>query len=39
MEVMCAVIKSMETDAWVELPLPPGERIAPPHYRPLPFED
>lgn len=38
-EVMCAVIKSMETDAWVELPLPEGERIAPPHYRPVPYED
>ena len=35
-EVMCAVYKSMETDAWVELPL--QEEIIPPHYVPLPAE-
>ena len=35
-EVMCAVFKSMETNAWVELPL--DEEVIPPHYRPLPRE-
>jgi predicted dehydrogenase len=35
-EVMCAVYKSMETSAWVELPL--QEAIIPPHYVPLPAE-
>ena len=35
-EVMCAVYKSMETSAWVELPL--QEEIIPPHYVPLPAE-
>ena len=37
-EVMCAVYKSMETNAWVDLPLPADEEIIPPHYRPLPAE-
>jgi predicted dehydrogenase len=37
-EVMCAVYKSMETGAWVDLPLPPGEEIVPPFYKPLPKE-
>ncbi len=36
-EVMCATLKSMETDAWVNLPL--DEEIIPPHYEPLPGED
>jgi predicted dehydrogenase len=35
-EVMCAVWKSMQTGAWVELPL--QEEIIPPHYEPLPEE-
>lgn len=35
-EVMCAVYKSMETNAWVELPL--EEEIIPPGYKPLPLE-
>lgn len=35
-EVMCAVYKSMETGAWVDLPL--KEEVIPPHYRPLPKE-
>ena len=35
-EVMCAVYKSMETGAWVELPL--QEEIIPPHYVPMPIE-
>lgn len=38
-EVMCAVYKSMETGGWVDLPLPAGEVIVPPHYVPLPPED
>jgi predicted dehydrogenase len=38
-EVMCAVYKSMETGAWVELPLPEGEEIIPPFYKPVPPED
>jgi predicted dehydrogenase len=38
-EVMCAVFKSMETGAWVDLPLPEGEEIVPPHYKPMPVED
>jgi predicted dehydrogenase len=33
-EVMCAVFKSMETKAWVELPL--KEEVIPPNYKPLP---
>lgn len=36
-EVMCAVYKSMETGAWVDLPL--AEEVIPPHYRVLPGED
>ncbi|MCL5986459.1 MAG: Gfo/Idh/MocA family oxidoreductase [Actinobacteria bacterium] len=36
-EVMMAVIKSMRTDAWVELPL--KEEIVPDYYKPLPRED
>ena len=36
-EVMCAVFKSMETNAWVELPL--EEEVVPPHYRILPREE
>lgn len=38
-EVMCAVYKSMETGAWVDLPLPKDEEIIPPFYKPLPPED
>jgi predicted dehydrogenase len=38
-EVMCAVYKSMETEGWVDLPLPEGEEIIPPFYKPLPSED
>jgi predicted dehydrogenase len=34
-EVMCAVYKSMETNAWVNLPLAANEEIIPPHYQPL----
>jgi len=36
-EVMCAVYKSMQTKAWVELPL--TEEVVPPHYKPIPLED
>jgi predicted dehydrogenase len=36
-EVMSAVYKSMQTKAWVELPL--SEEVVPPHYTPLPPED
>jgi len=36
-EVMCAVYKSMQTKAWVELPL--TEEVVPPHYKPIPPED
>ena len=36
-EVMCGVFKSMETNAWVDLPL--EENVIPPHYKPLPLED
>lgn len=36
-EVMCAVYKSMQTKAWVDLPL--TEEVVPPHYKPLPPED
>ncbi len=36
-EVMCAVFKSQETGAWVDLPL--EEEVIPPHYKPLPRED
>lgn len=36
-EVKCAVFKSMETGAWVDLPL--KEEVVPPHYNPLPKED
>ena len=38
-EVMAAVYKSMETGAWVELPLPEGEEIIPPFYKKIPPED
>jgi predicted dehydrogenase len=38
-EVMCGVYKSMETGGWVELPLPAGEEIVPPYYKPLPTID
>jgi|GEM_PF-370123 len=38
-EVMCAVYKSMETGGWVDLPLPAGEVVIPPFYKPLPKED
>ena len=38
-EVMCAVYKSMETSAWVDLPLPDDEEIIPPYYKPIPPED
>jgi predicted dehydrogenase len=31
-EIMCAVFKSMETGAWVDLPL--KEEVIPPHYKP-----
>jgi hypothetical protein len=34
---MCAVYKSMQTKAWVELPL--TEEVVPPHYKPIPLED
>ena len=34
---MCAVLKSMDTGTWVDLPL--KEEIIPPHYVPLPKED
>ena len=36
-EVMMAVIKSMRTNAWVELPL--KEEIVPDYYEPLPYEE
>ena len=36
-EVMCGVFKSMETGAWVDLPL--QEEVIPPHYKPLPKEE
>lgn len=36
-EVMCAVYKSMQTRAWVDLPL--SEEVVPPHYKPVPPED
>ena len=36
-EVMCAVFKSMETGAWVDLPL--KEEVTPPHYQRIPNED
>lgn len=36
-EVMCAVYKSMQTNAWVDLPL--TEEVVPPHYQPVPPED
>ena len=36
-EVMCATWKSMQTNAWVDLPL--TEEIIPPGYEPLPRED
>ncbi len=36
-EVMCAVLKSMETGAWVDLPL--QEEIMPPFYQQLPMEE
>jgi predicted dehydrogenase len=35
-EVMCAVYKSMETGAWVDLPL--MEEVIPPYYKPVPLE-
>ena len=35
-EVMCGVFKSMETNAWVNMPL--EENVVPPHYKPLPKE-
>jgi len=35
-EVMCAVLKSMKTNAWVDLPL--KEEVIPPHFKPLPAE-
>jgi len=35
-EVMCAVLKSMETGGWVDLPL--KEEVVPPYYQPLPRE-
>ncbi|MBZ5564964.1 MAG: Gfo/Idh/MocA family oxidoreductase [Acidobacteriia bacterium] len=35
-EVMCAAIKSMQTGAWVDLPL--KEEVIPPFYKPLPKE-
>ena len=35
-EVMCAVLKSMKTGTWVELPL--NEEIIPDYYKPLPTE-
>jgi predicted dehydrogenase len=36
-EVMCAVVKSMETGGWVNLPL--KEEVCPPYYTPPPAED
>ncbi len=36
-EVMCGVFKSMETGAWVDLPL--QEEVIPPNYKPLPKEE
>jgi predicted dehydrogenase len=36
-EVMCATWKSMQTGAWVDLPL--KEEVIPPGYEPLPLED
>lgn len=36
-EVMCAVFKSMETNAWVDLPL--KEEVIPPFYKKLPREE
>jgi predicted dehydrogenase len=36
-EVMCATWKSMQTGAWVDLPL--TEEVIPPGYEPLPRED
>ena len=36
-EVMCAALKSMQTGAWVDLPL--GEEIVPPFYEPPEKED
>jgi len=36
-EVMCAVLKSMETGGWVDLPL--KEEVVPPFYEPLPLEN
>lgn len=35
-DVMCGVFKSMETNAWVDMPL--KENVIPPHYKPLPKE-
>jgi predicted dehydrogenase len=35
-EVMCAVLKSMETGAWVDLPV--TEEVIPPFFKPLPKE-
>jgi predicted dehydrogenase len=35
-EVMCATWKSMETGAWVDLPL--TEEVTPPYYEPPPKE-
>jgi predicted dehydrogenase len=35
-EVMCAVLQSMQTGAWVDLPL--KEDVIPPFYKPLPKE-
>jgi predicted dehydrogenase len=35
-EVMCAVFKSMQTGAWVDLPL--NEDVVPPYYKPIPVE-
>ena len=35
-EVMCGVFKSMETNAWVNMPL--KENVVPPYYKPLPKE-
>ena len=35
-EVMCGVFKSMETGAWVDLPL--KDHVVPPNYTPLPKE-
>lgn len=36
-EVMCAVLKSMNTRSWVNLPL--EEEVVPDHYEPLPMEE